>query len=303
MLRRLAVANLVANVLIVLTGGAVRLTASGLGCPTWPRCTETSLVTTRELGVHGYVEFGNRLLTFALAAVAVATVVAAVTTRARRDVRLLSLAVLLGIPLQAVIGGITVLTDLNPWVVMLHFLASMVLIAVATVLVHRTRGDAVPYAAVPPAARRLAWAVAATLAAVLYVGAVVTGSGPHAGDLDARRTGLDPGVLAQVHADLVFLLVGLTVGLLVTLQAVRAPHAVRRAAAVLLAAELAQGVVGYVQYALALPRGLVAVHMVGAALLVVAATSLTVVMTAGARPPAPASPPLPRARPAREVTG
>ena len=139
-LRRLAVASLVANVGIVVTGGAVRLTGSGLGCPTVPRCTEDSLVATRELGVHGAIEFGNRLLTWVVLLIAVATLVSAVRARGQRPgLWKLALALLLYVPLQAVIGAVTVLTHLNPWVVMLHFLASMPLIALATVLVRRTR--------------------------------------------------------------------------------------------------------------------------------------------------------------------
>ena len=129
---RLALANAVANGLIVVTGGAVRLTGSGLGCPTWPRCTDASFVATPELAGHGAIEFGNRLLTFVLAAVAVATVVV-VWRSARRDLRVLALLTFLGIPAQALLGGITVLTGLNPWTVAAHFLLSMVLVAAATV--------------------------------------------------------------------------------------------------------------------------------------------------------------------------
>ena len=140
-IRRLAVLSLVGQTILVVTGGAVRLTASGLGCPTWPRCTEASLVNTPEMGIHGFIEFGNRLLTFALAAVAAMMLVYLWNLRKeRRDLFLLALGLLASIPAQAVIGGITVLTKLNPWVVGLHFLVSMALVVFATLLVNRAYG-------------------------------------------------------------------------------------------------------------------------------------------------------------------
>jgi heme a synthase len=282
LVRRLAAASIVANVAIVVTGGAVRLTASGLGCPTWPKCTDGSFVTTPENGLHGYVEFGNRLLTFALAAVAVATLVAALRLRPRRRyLTLLALALALGIPLQAVIGGMTVLTGLNPWVVMLHFLCSMALIGLATLLYDRASRASRPAGAigaadapVHPLLRRLSLGLLGVLAVVLYLGTVVTGSGPHAGDADAPRTGLDPGLVSQLHAEVVLLLIGLSVALLVALHAAGAPASVRRAAAVLVGVELAQGIVGYTQYFTGLPAALVNLHMLGAGLLVIAAVRL-----------------------------
>ena len=270
--RRLALASVVANLGIVVTGGAVRLTDSGLGCPTWPPCTDDSWTPTREYGLHGMIEFGNRLLTYVLVAVALATLVAAWRHRpVRRDWRRLALALLLGIPAQGVIGGVTVLTDLNPWVVMLHFLCSMVLIGLATVLLTRSQeAEGPPRLLVHPLLHRLALGTLGVLATVLYLGTVLTGSGPHAGDPDSPRTGLDPLLVSQLHTDGVFLLVGLTVALLVALHAGGAPPAARRAAAVLLALELAQGTVGYVQFFTGLPEVLVGLHMLGAGLLVVA---------------------------------
>ena len=262
--RPLAWATLVANIGIVVTGGAVRLTASGLGCPTWPRCTDRSFRPHGELEFHSAVEFGNRLLTFVLVAIAVATFVAVWRT-GRRDLRLMALITALGIPAQAVIGGITVLTDLNPWVVSLHLLLSLAIIGVAVRLLLAVD------APLPPAHRGptvgLAWATFAAAWAVLYVGTVVTGSGPHAGDLETERNGLDPLQLSQLHADLVFLFVGLTLGLLFTLFAVGAPYAARRAVVVLLLVELAQGAVGFVQYFTDLPEVLVGVHVFGAAVI------------------------------------
>lgn len=258
----LAVASLVANIGIVVTGGAVRLTGSGLGCPEWPTCTDSSYTPHRELGVNGAIEFGNRMLTFALVAIVLLTFLAAWRAGHRRATRL-SFLIGLYIPAQAVIGGITVLTDLNPWVVAFHFLSSMVIIGLCVMLLDSLRGP--ERAGAPDGVRRLAWLVFAVGWLVLYLGTVVTGSGPHAGDLDAKRNGLDPQVMSHVHAAAVYLLLALTVGLLVQATRARSEQA-RHAAGALLLLELAQGVVGFVQYFLDLPVGLVAVHMLGAAL-------------------------------------
>ena len=281
----LAVANLVANIGIVVTGGAVRLTGSGLGCPTWPRCTERSFVPHGELGIHGVIEFGNRTLTGVVAAVALACWVAAVvslvrTWHGRRDWApfWLTTGIALGVPAQAVIGGVTVLTDLNPWVVALHLLVSMAMICGCVWLLHVLRAEPVPGGA--PGARSLAWLVFAAGWVVLYLGTVVTGSGPHAGDADSPRNGLDPLQVSQLHADAVFLFVGLTVGL-----AYAAPRAARRAVLALLAVQLGQGVVGFVQYFTDLPVLLVGAHLLGAALVAAAMTrALLAVRSAPDRP-------------------
>ncbi|MEU5553319.1 COX15/CtaA family protein [Micromonospora sp. NPDC047793] len=268
LLRRLAYANIVANTVIVVTGGAVRLTASGLGCPTWPRCTDDSYTTTAEMGVHGVIEFGNRLLTFVLVLIAGAMLLAALAHRPRRrGVVPLALAVVLGIVAQAVIGGITVRTQLHPSVVGIHFVVSMALLLVAYALWRRvTEPDGPKVPVVPSALRTLTWLTVMVSAAVIVVGVAVTGSGPHAGDANAVRNGLDPQTISQVHADLVFLLIGLTVGLWLALRAVGAPARAVRAAGVLLAVELAQGVIGIVQYLTNLPVLLVGAHMLGSCL-------------------------------------
>ncbi|QLQ36874.1 COX15/CtaA family protein [Micromonospora robiginosa] len=293
LLRRLAFTSIIANVAIVVTGGAVRLTASGLGCPTWPRCTDESYTTTSEMGVHGVIEFGNRLLTFAVGIIALAVVLAVLAQRPRRRGLLpLAVGVLLGIPAQAVLGGITVLTNLNPWVVGLHFLASMVVIAVAYALWRRTvEPDGPVTPTVPAPLRTLAWITTVVGAAVLVVGTWVTGSGPHAGDQGAARNGLDPESISQVHADGVFLLLGLSVALFFAFRAVGATRAAR-AAAVLLAVELGQGLIGFVQYFTHLPAALVAAHMLGSCLVLLA--TLGVLWATRERlpaaPPAPAAP-------------
>ena len=275
-LRRLALASVVANCAIVVTGGAVRLTSSGLGCPEWPSCTTTSYTPTAEYAIHGVIEFGNRLLTFVLTAVVLACVVAAVRARPRRpDLVRLSVLVLLGIPAQAVLGGITVLTGLNPWIVAGHFLVSMLIIGGAVVLHRRAaEGDAPPRLLVAPVLRQLSWGLLALTALVLVVGTVVTASGPHSGDAAAVRTGLDAGAVSQLHADLVMLLVGATVGLWAALKATGAPSGAQRAAGVLLVVELAQGLVGFTQTFTGLPVILVGIHLAGACATLVCAVQL-----------------------------
>jgi cytochrome c oxidase assembly protein subunit 15 len=242
------------------------------------------------MGVHGVIEFGNRMLTFALGVIAVACVIAALLERPRRRSRvLLSVAVLFYIPLQAVVGGITVLTDLNPWVVGVHFLISIVIIAFAYALWRRAaEGDGPPVPLVPRPINHLVWILSAVSAAVIALGVVVTGSGPHAGDEDAKRNGLDPATVSQAHADVVFLFIGLTVALVFALRAVKAPATTVRAAVVLLVVELAQGLIGFVQYFTHLPVLLVGAHMLGAAL--VWTSTLAVIWSLRARPDVPASP-------------
>ncbi|WP_435768640.1 COX15/CtaA family protein [Nocardioides sp. SYSU DS0651] len=268
----LAWANLVANVVIVVTGGAVRLTASGLGCPTWPQCTSERWTAHPELGLHGVIEFGNRLLTYVLIAIAVACWCAA---RARRDrdpaPTTWATIIALGIPAQALIGGVTVLTDLNPWVVALHMLVSMAMVAVCVVLLDSV--VVVRRPASPPALRGLAWLALAVGWVVLYLGTVVTGSGPHAGDAQAPRNDLDPQLFSHVHAWAVYALVAVTLAAVVV--AWRGGRSVAfRAAVGLLCVELAQGAVGFWQYFTDLPELLVGVHMLGAAVTSAALTWL-----------------------------
>jgi cytochrome c oxidase assembly protein subunit 15 len=262
-LRPLGWATLVANCVLVVTGGAVRLTASGLGCPTWPRCTDAGFTPHGALSMHSAIEFGNRTLTFVLTAIAIATFVAAWQS-GRRDLRSIALVLGLGIPAQAVIGGITVLTDLNPWIVSFHLLCSMAIISLSVLFLRRLDGPA-PVTRTGPVVA-LAWTTYAAGWVVLYVGTVVTGSGPHAGDIDAPRNGLDPLQLSQLHADVVFLLLGLSLGLVFAVRAVGASAEAVRAAQVLLAVEVGQGAIGFVQYFTDLPVVLVGFHMLGAAL-------------------------------------
>ena len=279
-----AIANVAANVLLVVTGGGVRVTGSGLGCPTWPQCTSGNIapVPGNEMGIHSVIEFGNRLLTWVLVAVAVATFFAVIRRRpVDRLARRLALIVALGVPLQGLIGGITVLTNLNPWVVSLHFVATMVIISVATWLAIRVRpreGSLTVDAAgdQTPVLRRLAvilaWAIYATTWVTIYFGTIVTGSGPHSGDDIAMRNGLRFDQMAVLHADAVWVLVGLTAAIIAL--AVAGLSTLRRSTMIFAAIVLLQGVLGYVQYVLHVPGGLVILHMFGAAILMIGATLL-----------------------------
>jgi heme a synthase len=273
--RQACLAALVANVVIVVTGGAVRLTGSGLGCPTWPRCTDESLTPTPEMGVHGDIEYANRLFTYVLSAAVAGAIVASMRQRPRRPVLVrLSWALFGGIVAQAVLGGVTVLTGLHPVTVMAHFLLSMVLIAAATVL-YRRSGEPAGRPLRPvvrPELRALAALLVGAVAVTVVLGTVVTGTGPHSGDKDAtHRLPFAPETATQLHADFVFLMLGLAAGLLLALRATRAPAQVRRATRDLLVVSLAQGLVGYVQYFTKLPVLLVALHMLGACLVWIAA--------------------------------
>lgn len=295
-LRITAIASLVANIGIVVTGGAVRLTKSGLGCPTWPRCAGDSLVPTAAQAHHGQIEFANRMLTWVLVVVAIATLVVAVRQRRAADGRggrrwKLAFAIFLGIPAQAVLGGFTVLSDLNPWLVGGHLLLSMVLIAIATVLLHECPPEprvapSAPPASAPPAPaaraaaeavgpvamirRALAWLTAIAAGITLVLGVVVTGSGPHAGATNdegvARRIGFDPQQVTQLHADAVMVLLGLSVALAVLARFAPPSRRWARAVWMLLILEVAQGAIGFIQYFAGVPPILVGLHMLGACL-------------------------------------
>ena len=262
-------ASLVANIGIVVTGGAVRLTARGWAARPGRGARTASLVPHGELGVHGVIEFGNRMLTLVLAAVAIATWVAVLRLPAgRRSLRGLATVLALGVPAQALLGGVTVLTDLNPWVVPATCCVSLPIIAVAVLLVRRVdeRTAAGADGAAPGAL--LVQATYGDVWLVLYVGTVVTGSGPHAGDADSPRNGLDPATVSQVHADLVFLLRRLTVGDAARLRACGATA--ERAARRWLAAGGRAGAGRHrlrLQYFTDLPVVLVGLHVLGAALL------------------------------------
>lgn len=284
---RLGVAALLLNILLVATGAAVRVTASGLGCPTWPRCTGGSLVNTAELGVHGFIEFGNRLLAVALEVVGVLLLLAVRRSAVRLPpswTRLAAVQVLV-VPLQAVIGGVLVLTKLNPYVLIGHFLVSFPLLLAAAVLVRRAvDGPGEPRVRlVRPELRWLTGALLLSTTLVLVAGTVVTGTGPHAGSAEVQRLPFDPRSVTQLHADAVFLLVGLTLATALAARALGAPPATRSAVRALVALELGQAALGYLQYFTGTPPALAALHALTAAV-VFGTAAWAHVSTTGAAP-------------------
>ncbi|RZU28468.1 cytochrome c oxidase assembly protein subunit 15 [Streptomyces sp. BK022] len=292
--RRAALAALVMSVVIVVTGGAVRLTGSGLGCPTWPTCTDDSLTTTRAMGVHGVIEFGNRMLTYVLCAAVGWAIIAARSQKPwRRDLTRLGWAQFWVVMGNAVLGGIVVLVGLNPYTVAAHFLLSTALITVATVMWQRTReGDAEPRPLVGGAVRQLVWSLVAAAVLLIAVGTVVTGAGPHAGDSsEVARIPLDWEMIAKLHAVLAWIVVTLTFALWFVLKAVDAPKGPLARTRDLFLILLGQGVIGYVQYFTHLPEALVALHMLGSCLMWIA--TLRVLLSLRERPATPASVPGP----------
>lgn len=274
-LRAYVWASLVSQILIVVTGGAVRLTGSGLGCPTWPKCTDDSLITVPEMGIHGIIEFGNRLLTFVLVLIALVTFVTIMRLGRTERFGMVwpSLTLGLGIFGQAVIGGISVWTKLNPWVVGLHFVLSAALIAVATTLVWRFYGfTGQPIA---PLSRSLAWPMTVVGYITLLVGIIVTGAGPHAGDANAPRNGLDIDLWQHIHSYPGYLLISLTVIAVIVQRRFVSSTRTRltRIQLALLLAEIVQAVIGVAQARMGVPPLLVGLHMLGASVLVALITA------------------------------
>lgn len=274
-LRRLAWINLGVEIGIVATGGLVRLSGSGLGCPRWPECVSGSLTPVRhqEQAWHKYIEFGNRTLTSVVGVVAVLLILAIIGHRRTSDRRALlppALGVLGGIALQAIVGGVSVLTDLNPAIVALHFLISMVLVATSAWVVWQVRTHHL--VRVRREVRWLATGTAAIAAIVLVLGTAVTGAGPHSGDAaQPARFGFSPRSAAWLHADMVMLFSGLVVAMVVATSLLGARSAMRVWRLVAYVTVL-QGIIGYTQYFLGVPGALVLIHMLGACLLVVAVT-------------------------------
>jgi cytochrome c oxidase assembly protein subunit 15 len=289
-LRRWALAGVVASVAIIATGAAVRLSQSGLGCPDWPACTAHSIGAGGATGqtlVHRWIEFGNRLVTTAILVVAAGVSVAAWrfrpdgAGRPRRDLLRLALAQPAGIVAEAVLGGIVVLTKLDPVWVSVHFLLSMALTGLAVMLYVRAAALARPAPARPAPAtpvrrdlRVLSVVLAAVAAVMVAAGTVVTGTGPLAGAGGVARYGLPLAGVTQLHADIGWLLTGLTVALVAGLRLTGAPPQVMRPGWMLIVLILAQGSVGYAQYFAGLPAGLVWVHVTGAVLIWVTALRL-----------------------------
>jgi heme a synthase len=280
------------SILIVVTGGAVRLTGSGLGCDTWPKCTPNSLVVTPEQGIHGAIEFSNRMLTYVLcAAVGWAITVVRCMKPRRRVLTRLAWSQFWLVVANAVLGGITVLTGLNPWTVAGHLLLAMTLITVTTLTWLRSReGDAPARPRVPRPVRRLSWALLAATACVIAAGTAVTGTGKHAGDSsDVPRMPFDWADTAHVHEIFVWIVCALAVAMWLALRVVDAPPDTRVIARHLLVVLVAQGAIGYVQYYTNVPAVLVGFHMLGSCLVWIGV--LRVFMSLRERPPAaPAHP-------------
>ncbi|MCX5270673.1 COX15/CtaA family protein [Streptomyces virginiae] len=271
--QRAALAALVMSVVIVVTGGAVRLTGSGLGCDTWPKCTDDSLIVTQEQGFHGAIEFGNRMLTYVLSAAVGWAIIAARSAKPwRHSLTRLGWVQFAIVMANAVLGGITVLTGLNPYSVAGHFLLATALITVTTVTWQRTReGDGAPRPRVPGPVRKLSWALLATTLVLIAAGTVVTGSGPHAGDSsEIKRMPFDWDTTAHVHAVAAWVVCALGIAMWLVLRVVDAPADTRARARDLLIVLLAQGAIGYVQYATQVPEALVAAHMLGSCLVWIA---------------------------------
>jgi cytochrome c oxidase assembly protein subunit 15 len=254
--------------LLVLTGGAVRVTGSGLGCPTWPECTTDSYtpVTGQVEGtLHSWIEFGNRLLTFLLFFTAIAMVLIVIRA-GRRDLRLLALSQIGGIFGQAILGGVTVLTKLNPISVASHFLLSMLLIAAAHTLLIRSEAERVTH----PRHSPFLQAHTALTFIVIVAGTFVTGAGPHAGDISAPRLKVAVATVAGIHGFLVVALILMTIAGIYK-KFSHFQNDSQRYLVVFLAIALGQGIIGYAQYLLAVPAGLVAAHLLGASILWIAA--------------------------------
>nr|PZN47029.1 MAG: heme A synthase [Actinomycetota bacterium] len=282
-MHRWAFAAIVVNTLITVTGAAVRLTGSGLGCPTWPKCTPDSFVPAphdEHAPLNMAIEFGNRLITFLVLAVAVACFVAALRLRPRRD-SLVRIAALqpLGVIAQAVWGGVVVLAVLHPVTVGVHFLLSIGMIAASYALYARSgEGDAPVHLLVHRHIRTLGFVLLAAVFVLVVLGVVVTGTGPHSGDKLATRFQFDIETVTRLHADAVWVVLGLTFALLFAAHLTGAPAVVRRALLTLLGIELAQAVIGAVQYWLAVPAVLVGLHVFGAALTWIATLRVVFVM-------------------------
>lgn len=264
-------ASLVSQILIVVTGGIVRLTGSGLGCPTWPKCTAESLVTVPEMGLHGVIEFANRLLTFVLALIALLTFITVVRLgkKLRKGLLVPALILGLGIPAQAVLGGFTVLTKLNPWLVGAHFVLSGIMIAFAALLVFR----ALPpkHVAVSQGIYRTATPIALIGAVTVLIGVLVTGAGPHSGDAFSARNGLDLELWQHLHSYpgyILLLLSLIQLGLLSKRDRSGLERSYQlKVSAWLVVTVIAQAIIGVIQARLGVPAFLVALHMLGASVL------------------------------------
>jgi cytochrome c oxidase assembly protein subunit 15 len=293
--RIFAWAAVITNAMIAVTGATVRVTGSGLGCPTWPECQAGSLVPVSRSDlspIHQAIEFSNRMLTGVVLIASLGTFLLILLARPRRRSLLLLAAVLpAGVVFQAVWGGLTVLTGLAWWTVAPHMLVSLALLFVAIVVLARLgETDDPPVAVVPRPLQVLTWVTVLVLGALCVAGTLVTAAGPHAGDDETPRLDIPVRALAQLHADLMFGYLGLLVAMAVGYLAVRAPRRLLRRVWVLVAVTAAQGLIGLVQYATGVPEALVVAHVLGATVLTAAAAM--VLLATRTRGPVPATPPV-----------
>ena len=272
---------------IVFTGALVRITGSGLGCSTWPECTPGSYTPTPdqpEAPLHAWIEFGNRLLTFVLLINALALMFT-ILKSGKRELRKLGALQILGILAQGVLGGITVLTALNPATVAAHFLLSIILIAGALSLRQRVHGKSPIEITLIPLVTKLIWLHLLLTSLVLIAGTIVTGSGPHAGDSTAERFNFDSRTVAWIHADLVIALLGVSIALLIAIRlglAGQARQVLSGRIQIFLIVALAQGGIGYIQYFTKLPEALVAAHIIGSIAVWLSAWNLFISSNLGA---------------------
>jgi heme a synthase len=272
--RRISLANLIAQSGIIVTGAIVRLTGSGLGCPTWPDCAPGSLIPVagQVEGFHKYIEFGNRTLTFLVLAISIALFVFSLLNE-KRNIIVWSFLPLIGTLLQAVLGGITVLTGLHPSTVMAHFLLSIILVGIS-VKIYDYFNNQRTLKALPKIVDKYVKVVTLVGLAVIILGTITTGSGPHSGDVIAARFNLDIRVIAWLHADSVLLFVGLVVGLLVISRINPESKQIYKITRILFIICLVQGFIGYVQWFNGLPWILVSFHVIGAVITWIAITNL-----------------------------
>ncbi|MET9429225.1 MULTISPECIES: COX15/CtaA family protein [unclassified Streptomyces] len=293
--RRAALAAVVMSVVIIVTGGAVRLTGSGLGCDTWPKCTDDSLFATPAQGIHGAIEFGNRMLTYVLSAAVGWAIIAARSTKPwRRGLTRLGWAQFWVVMVNAVLGGITVWMGLNPWTVAGHFLAANALLTVTVVTwVRAGEGDGPRRPRVPGPVRKLGWALVVVSGLLIAAGTTVTGSGKHAGDSsDVPRMPFDFATMAHLHAIFAWVVCALALAMFFVLRVVDAPDDTRARARDLLLVLLLQGGIGYVQYFTGVPEVLVGLHMLGSSLMWIAV--LRLVLSLRERPSATPGVPAPQ---------
>ncbi|MDO4898379.1 MAG: COX15/CtaA family protein [Rothia sp. (in: high G+C Gram-positive bacteria)] len=307
--KKMAWALALANIFLIISGGIVRLTGSGLGCDSWPKCTsDGSWTTTPEMGIHGIVEFGNRMLTFVLMVVTVLAFLSILRIafprgieakallpklftglRARdnrySDLFNLTLLLLWGIPVQAVVGGISVWQKLNPWMITAHYYLSAIMIALAAVYLNRvyryfegtSAAEKLESSLLPTGShllRTLGFIGAVLVAVLIFVGTVVTGTGPHAGDPATHRHPFDPVMITRLHGIAVWVYCATLLAIFLVIKKYALPKILTRSALFVLLVLLYQAIVGYTQYFNGLPIWLVELHLVGSGFFTLAATSL-----------------------------